>query len=505
MIELIVAFLIVMGLVSIIYYLSSIFSEKFLVKHTDKYLNYFIVLILLIAFIDFMIGAVYPFSNDITYLLIGLVTSIILVPIIISLRCIYPFDIVKNSNNKRLLSFTIGLVAVTEIIAFLNYLVEIVASSNGITQLVGTSFIFDVDASIIFNYTSLGSNDPNLLVYGIIIVIKSLYLIVHHSSIVLAYFGVLLIFSEWGVVMRDPIIGFFKLFSYGYLLQGIGQIIVSFWLIFDSLGISINLERIQFIGGAISTAGVVIYYFSFALACLNLLSNIEHLVFPQWLINTFKGTSIIIPTIYGIIYSLMLAFSIIGQFANVDSILKLLLDLTHITDYLGVWIVPLAAGMFFIVAYIRSKEKPNVKFSSFLVLAVFSVLLLFYSGNNTMTVITWQGLIHGPLGIIGILFFMYALSRVGDHASRHRQVIRKIRESPEDFMFLAELGRSERKLKAWAKVDTMVKEGVIKSLTPVEKKDDTKVAMEMNSYMTEIQALYEARKRKRAARNPTGA
>ena len=190
--------------------------------------------------------------------------------------------------------------------------------------------------------------------------------------------------------------------------------------------------------------------------------------------------------------------------SNAYSFVDSLTNLTHLTDFLGIWLVPLAAGLFFLAAYIRSKEKPNVQFSSFLILGFFSILMLFYSGNNTLSLISWNGLTHGQLGVIGILFLMYSLSRVAEHASRHRQVIRKIRENPEDFMFLAELGKSERKIQAWQKIDTMSKEGIIKPLTPVvEKEDETQLAAEVNSYMAEIEAIRKRRAAKKARTQPT--
>jgi len=68
-------------------------------------------------------------------------------------------------------------------------------------------------------------------------------------------------------------------------------------------------------------------------------------------------------------------------------------------------------------------------------------------------------------------------------------------------MFLAELGKSERKIKAWQKIDTMSKEGIIKPLTPVaDKKDETQLAAEVNSYMAELEAIRKQRAARKAAR-----
>ncbi len=486
-------------------------------KLVQSKVNIVIAILLIISLFDFLIGTIVPFfgnNNNFEFefliLSISLVISFISIPVLFALRNVYPFDIANKQIVRQILSMAMTLVIISQILVTLSYGYEILAIFSDVPQLLGNYLIFQIPDPVILS--DITETYPNYLLLVIILVLKSILVLSHHSAIVLCYIGVLLIFWEWGVAMRDPLIGYFKVFSYGYLLQGIGQLLVSFWLIIDSFGIftgtngffALLLYTIQLSGGILATLGVAIYYLSFAIACLKLLGNIEHLVFPQWLIVTLKASSVIIPTIYGILYSFNFLGSLIALLlpsSFLDSLLDLNIRLTHQVDIVGVWLVPLAAGSFFFAGYIRSKEKPNVTFSSFLILAFLSILLIFYAGNNTLTVITWTGLIHGQFGIVGILFFMYSLSRVAEHASRHRQVIRKIRENPDDFMFLAELGRSERKLRAWEKIDSMSKEGLIKPLTPIEEKEDeTKIAAEINSYMSELEAIRSKRAKRRAAR-----
>jgi len=517
--ELLLFPMLIVFVIAIVLYLVCYFTaQKFLpAQRIQPKMNLIIAILLIISLVDFLIGTFFPFlGNGLSFELkviiicISLITSLISIPVLFSLSKIYPFDIASKKIVRHLLKIAMTLVIISQIIVVLSYGYELLALFSDVTQLLGTNFIFEIGDPTIL--TEITESFPNYLLLVLILILKSLFVISHHSALLICYIGVLFIFWEWGIAMRDPIIGYFKIFAYGYLLQGVGQLFLSFWLIIDSFGVfaSTNdlfyflLDTLQFTGGILATLGVTVYYFAFAIACLNLLSNIEHLIFPQWLIITLKCSSVIIPTIYGILYS----FNFLGSLLDLifkDPFLYDLLDfniqLTHLVDIVGVWLVPLAAGAFFFAGYIRSKEKPNVTFSSFLILSFLSVFLIFYAGNNTLTVLTWTGLIHGQFGIVGILFFMYSLSRVAEHASRYRQVIRKIRENPEDFMFLAELGRSERKLRAWEKIDSMSKEGIIKPLTPIkEKEDDTKIAAEINSYMAELEAIRSKRARTRSTK-----
>jgi hypothetical protein len=394
-------------------------------------------------------------------------------------------------------------VILSQILSSIVYSYEIIAYLFNISDLIGFNEIFLPDS--VFLLTDISSSVADFPLLLIIFVIRSLLVISHHFSVLVGFLSAFLIFNEWGVAMRDPVIGFFKLFAFGYLFQGAGQIFKGISLIGYSVGLygSDLKGPIDFTFGTLAISGTVIYYIAFSIASSNLLSNIEHLVFPRWLIKILKATSVIIPFFYACLYLLILIGSFFAYTVLPDLWLFVdgIVQITHTTDFVGIWLVPLAASIFFLAAYIRSKEKPNVRFSSYLVLGFFSVLLLFYAGNNTLSLISWTGLIHGQIGVIGILFFMYSLSRVAEHASRHRQVIRKIRENPEDFMFLNELGKSERKIQAWAKIDMMAKDGLIKPLTPAaEKKDETQLASEVNSYMAELEAIQKRRAARRAAR-----
>ena len=479
--------LIVLGILT--YFFFQFIGQKLLSSEVIiTKLNYIIAVFLVISFLDFFVGAFFPFLKGLTFeiqiLFLGtsFLVSLISIPFLFALRSVYPFDIANKPSLRSFLYISMTLVIISQITATLTLGLEIIAKYSDISQLIGNFFIFETADAFILS--DIPDTDTNYTILVLILILRSFFVFSHHSAITMGYLGALLIFSEWGVAMRDPVIGFFKTFCYGYLLQGIGQILVGIWLVADSFGVAINLELIQFVGGALATAGILVYYVSFAITCLNLLGNIEHLVFPQWLITILKASAVVIPLIYGILYAINLFGSLIAIMflPELYPFLDFVIELTHFADIFGVWLVPLAAGAFFMAAYIRSKEKPNVKFSSFLILSFLTVLLLFFAGNNTLTLISWLGLIHGQFGVVGILFFMYSLSRVAEHASRHRQVIRKIRENPEDFMFLAELGRSERKLQAWAKIDAMSREGIIKPLTPMpEKKDETLVAAEVNS------------------------
>ncbi|MFW9905780.1 MAG: hypothetical protein ACFFFH_15715 [Candidatus Thorarchaeota archaeon] len=501
--------LIILGIV--IYFFFQVIGQKLLsLEVIIAKLNYIIATFLVVSLLDFFVGAFFPFLDGLTFeiqiffLGTSFLVSMISIPFLFALRSVYPFDIANKPLLRSFLYISMTLVIISQITATLTLGLEIIAKFSDISQLIGNFFIFEsADAFILVD---ISETEANYTILVLILILRSFFVFSHHSAIIMGYLGALLIFSEWGVAMRDPVIGFFKTFCYGYLLQGIGQSLVGIWLIADSFGVIINLELIQFVGGALATTGIIIYYISFAITCLNLLGNIEHLVFPQWLINVLKASAVIIPLIYSILYAINLVGSLIAMIflPELYPFLDFVIELTHIADIFGVWLVPLAAGAFFMAAYVRSKEKPNVKFSSFLILSFLTVLLLFFAGNNTLTLISWLGLIHGQFGVVGILFFMYSLSRVAEHASRHRQVIRKIRENPEDFMFLAELGRSERKLQAWAKIDAMSKEGIIKPLTPIpEKKDETLIAAEVNSYMAEIEAIRKQRESRRAMKRET--
>ncbi len=505
-IQVFVHFIVLLFLGGIFFYFGTFLAEKFFSLESIKSnLNIIIALLFILSLADFLIGAIFTFpsssSNDLLILVGSLLISIGIIPILFALRSVYPFDIAKRPQIKSILSITLSLVIFSQIIVSITYVYEILALVGDVRILIGFNQIFSPSSTILL--PDLAQDNPNYVILLLIFFMRTMLILVHHFAIVLGFLGALMIFNEWGVAMRDPIIGFFKLFSYGYILQGIGQVVVGFLLALYSFTGVFNsfLIDIEFLGGSIAIAGTIIYYIAFAIASLNLLRNIEHLVFPQRLIDLLKITSIAIPTIYSILYALTLIGSILARIVSSDiySFVDTMTELTHLTDFVGVWLVPLAAGLFFLAAYLRSKEKPHVTFSSFLLLGFFSILMLFYSGNNTLTLISWNGLTHGQLGIIGILFLMYSLSRVAEHASRHRQVITKIRENPEDFMFLAELGKSERKIQAWQKIDAMSKEGIIKPLTPVpEKEDETKLAAEVNSYMVELEMIRKRRAAKRA-------
>ena len=182
---------------------------------------------------------------------------------------------------------------------------------------------------------------------------------------------------------------------------------------------------------------------------------------------------------------------------------ELFIDITHFIDFFAMILLPLTCGLFFLSAYYTSykqKEEKSKKLSNFVLWSFLSLFLLFGVGNNTLSTVSWFGMIHAPLALLGSLLLLYGLSRVADHASRHRRIIKQIRNNPEEFMFLAELGKAERKIQLNTKVDSLVKTGVIKPLVPTIEKDETETAAEINSYMAEISKIYESRKARRVAR-----
>ena len=108
-----------------------------------------------------------------------------------------------------------------------------------------------------------------------------------------------------------------------------------------------------------------------------------------------------------------------------------------------------------------------------------------------MSAVPWFGMIHGPITLLRSIVFLYGLSRVADHASRYRQVIKYIREKPSDFLFLTKLGEAERKIQIWDKVESLVKEDIIRPLVPIKAPiDENRAAAEIKSYMEEIYTQY---------------
>ena len=117
-----------------------------------------------------------------------------------------------------------------------------------------------------------------------------------------------------------------------------------------------------------------------------------------------------------------------------------------------------------------------------------------------MSTISWFGMLHDSLALLGAITLVYGSSRVTDNASRYRRVIKHIRETPDDFLFLAKLGEAERKIQIWKKGSSLIKTGIIQPLVPTSTPpDETKIAVEINSYWDEIIIQFKQKKQTTAS------
>jgi hypothetical protein len=286
------------------------------------------------------------------------------------------------------------------------------------------------------------------------------------------------------------------------MIQGIGQFVQAIGVVYASYFLTPTNDIPWFIalpivlGSMIVLLGAILYYLSFMMASLSLIGNISHLLIPPAILALYKIAVIVFPIIYCILYSLLLILNISWFFGIGGGELEVQADalesFTHLLDIPALIILPVSCGLFFLVAYRQTHEKKKgAQISDYLLWAFLSLFFIFGIGNNTMSAVSWFGMLHGPITLLGSIVFLYGLSRVADHASRYRQVIKYIREKPSDFLFLTKLGEAERKIQIWDKVESLVKEDVIKPLVPIKAPiDETRAAAEIKSYMEEIYTQY---------------
>ncbi len=472
-----------------------------------------LIILIIIALGDFYFVSLFPVvsrfeEEQLRYatLIVFLILTVISTMLILEIRSIVlEIKTTQIKRNEVFLKLSFSLILTQKVIIFIFYLVALIALGFDVATLPGEPFIFDIDeVTETAEIRSFENSDRIMLLF--LTGIKGAFLIIHHFSLFFIFTTLFVIFYEWNSRVKETPINFFMIFSFGFIIQGIGQVIQSIGLFYapffltSSGKVSKYISAPVAVGSFIVLLGSIIYFFAFMMASLTLLRNISHMVLPVWLQNICKIGVVIIPILYTTLYT-VLAILNIAWLLDIGDIEKLSKDLewlTHIVDFPAMILLPLSCGLFFLVAYIqgRSKEKSQ-ELGSFVLWTFLSLFLVFGAGNNTMSSLSYFGMLHGPLALLGALLLMYGLSRVADHASRHRRVIRHIRQNPEDFAFLAKLGEGERKTQIWAKVDSLVKTGVIKPIVPTETPDETKAAAEVNSYMAEITKTFDRRARRR--------
>ncbi len=492
------------------------FRNKINAGKEKKSLDSFSLLriLLIIGFIDFFFPVLFPVITDWNPVLqILLVILQLVVAIIVVFFCYKFVDIVgtrsitENKRNQRLIFMSLYATIAAQLVTILFSLGLILLLVLGIDEgLGGVRTVFPISDDYLLNVTEISGGKR--VVFLAVLGIKANYLIIHHSSIVIVFFAIARTFQEWLSRVKENTIRFFKYFSYGYAIVGLGNTLQSisifygnFVLIIEEDGNSFPqyLEYINVIIVTFQTFGMIFLYLGYGLASYFLLNNISHHFESKKKLQTLKALTIGIPILYSFTY-LAIFFSIVLALIipSAIAIEAWAVFFSYILDSLGIFLLPLAGGLYFYFAWQRGKDTalgPHLR------TAFISVWLIFFAGNNTLSLAAWFGVIHGQFGIIGAIAFLSALAFVSDHASRHRRMIRKIREKPEDFKFLLELGAAERRVQCWQKVESMVKEGVVKPLTPAgEKPDENQATAEVMSYMNEIETQLAAREARRAAR-----
>ena len=476
-----------------------------------------LALLIVIALADFYFVSFIPvvkrFNNPaIEFVVLGIFLVLSLVSIIICIEIrevILDINISLINRNLQFLQYSIRLILMQGIVVALFYLNGLITLMLGIDTLPGIAFIFEIQESEISDLNLITDSLPLISVLTLA-GIKGAFLLLHHGSIIIVFVTLYVIFEEWSGRTRETSINYFKIFTLGFVIQGMGQVIQSIGIIYASHVITLSNEIPAFIslpitlGSFIVLIGAIIYFISFMLAALSLLGNISHMLVPRKMLAFYKIAVIVFPIIYGILYSLLFLMNLSWFFgiggSSAEDLAKTLETATHLLDLPAMILLPLGCGLFFLVAYRQSHEKKKgMQLSNYVLWTFMSLFLIFGVGNNTMSAVSWFGMLHGPLTLLGSIVLLYGLSRVADHASRFRQVIKHIRESPDDFIFLAKLGEAERKIQIWAKVESLVKSDIIKPLVPTKTPlDETKAAAEIRSYMDEINAQY-----KRLQKRPT--
>ncbi|MFX0126454.1 MAG: hypothetical protein ACFFAE_22745, partial [Candidatus Hodarchaeota archaeon] len=437
-------------------YLPSILTGK---AHLHKLLIFTII----VAVADFYFVSFVPVvsrigESTVQHLVISffLIISLIMIVMTIEIRTIVlNMKISLIARNVRFLQYSFYLIIIQEIVVVLFYLVATINLILGVEVLPGIAFIFDIKDSEIADLSEI-SDSMKLISILLLTGIKGSFLILHHGSILIVFLTLYVIFEEWNSRTHETPITYFMVFVLGYMIQGMGQLIQSFGVFSTSLFLTPD-DKIPIIialpialGSLITLIGAIIYYFSFTLAALSLLNNISHLLLPYWARTMSKVIVVIFPILYGILYLMLAILNLIWLIFGGKSIEDLatnLEDFTHMIDIPAMILMPLSCGLFFLVAYGQSRgKKRGQELGSYVLWTFFSLFLIFGSGNNTMSAVSWFGMLHGPLSLLGAIILIYGLSRVADHASRHRRVIKHIRDNPDDFLFLTKLGEAERKI-----------------------------------------------------------
>lgn len=483
-------------------------------RNKDSLYKIFILLALVTLF-DFYFVSIIPFVGSISEVEIQalllfafmLVTAISYVLVLAVRDSILDIQVSGIARNERFLKLSLDLILVQLMLVTLFYFESVLAVFSDIDTLPGVAFLFDTELAFdLSSLETLGQQEQFMIL--ILTGIKGAFLLIHHGSIIVVFVTLFAIFQEWNSRTHETPINYFTLFSLGFVLQGVGQSVQAMGLFFSPFlltsadEIPAYLSILITVGGFVVIAGMVVYFISFLLAGFSLLGNISHLLAPNWLKNSCKVALVFFPFIYALLYSilgLLNLFWFIGLPGANDLGISVA-ELIHLLDFPAIVMLPFASGLFFLVAFRQSRSKEKGKeLGQFVLWTFLSLFFLFTIGNNTMSNLTWFGMLHGPLSLFGAILLLFGLSRVADHASRHRRVIKTIRENPDDFAFLHKLGEAERRIQVWAKVDSLVKTGVIKPLVPSgEQPSETQVAQEVSSYMDEI-TTSRRRERKRKA------
>lgn len=468
-----------------------------------------LILLVLISLADFyfvsMVPVVTRLANTILEYLtmtIFLILSIITIFLCIEIRnLVLNLEISFINRNLDVLRYSISLILIQAILVTFFYLFGLVTMILGVYTLPGVVFIFDIKQSEVANLSLITDSLP---LFSVLILagIKCAFLLLHHGSIIIVFITLLVIFEEWSGRTRETSINYFRIFALGFVIQGIGQFIQALGLVYTSYFLTPGIDIPWFIalpiviGSLIVLIGAILYYFSFMMAALSLIGNISHMLIPPAILALYKIAVIVFPVIYSILYGMLFVLNISWFFGIGGADLKVQADaleaFTHLLDVPAMIILPTSCGLFFLVAYRQTHEKKKgAQISDYLMWAFLSLFFIFGIGNNTMSAVSWFGMLHGPITLLGSIVFLYGLSRVADHASRYRQVIKYIREKPSDFLFLTKLGEAERKIQIWDKVESLVKEDIIKPLVPIKAPiDETRAAAEIKSYMEEIYTQY---------------
>jgi len=496
----------------IAFLLTLIFPKKSYLPNTLKGQENFykvLILLVLISLLDFYFVSMVPVVSRLENLLIEflIMTVFLILSIITIFLCNEIRNLVLNleisfiNRNLNVLKYTMSLILIQATLVSFFYFFGLVTLTLGIDKLPGTVFIFDIKQSEVANLSLITDSLPLLSVL-ILSGIKCAFLLLHHGSIILVFITLLVIFDEWSGRTRETSINYFRIFALGFVIQGIGQFIQAFGIVFTSYFLAPELDIPWFfalpivLGSLIVLIGVILYYFSFMMAALSLIGNISHMLIPPAILALYKITVIIFPIIYSLLYGLLLVLNLFWFFGlggtEIQNQVNTIESLTHLVDIPAMILLPVSCGLFFLVAYYQTHEKKKgAQISDYLMWAFLSLFFIFGVGNNTMSTVSWFGMLHGPITLLGSIVFLYGLSRVADHASRYRQVIKYIREKPNDFLFLTKLGEAERKIQLWEKVESLVKEDIIKPLVPIKAPiDETKTVAEIKSYMDEIYHQY---------------